>query len=256
MILAVDIGNTHIKVGAFDNERLVFVSRLQTNRLKTEDEYAANLVDIFRLNDCNSNQFDGAAISSVVPPLSTTIRSAVEKVIRSQRVYLVSPGIKTGLNIKIDNPSTLGSDLVCAAVSAQSRYSLPCIMISMGTATVITAIDREGYFRGGAITAGINISLEALSLNTSQLPHISLESVESIIGSNTVDSMKSGAIYGTASMLDGMIARFKLEVGEDASVVADGGLAQYIIPHCHEDIILDDALVLDGLRLIYKKNAK
>ncbi len=256
MILAVDIGNSNIKVGAWDNEKLVFLSRLQTNTLKTQDEYAVNLVDLFRLNDCNAAQFDGAIISSVVPPLSMPIKDAVKTVIQTNRVYLVSPGLKTGLNIKIDNPATLGSDMVCCAVAAIAKYPTPCIIASFGTATAIFAIDKNGACIGGSIAPGVVMSIEALSKKTAQLPHISLDSPSELIGTNTVDSMKSGAIYGTACMLDGMLRRMSKQLGGNATNIACGGVAKYIISHCEEEIIYDDTLVLEGLQIIYNKNVK
>lgn len=256
MILAVDIGNTNIKIGAWDNDKLVFVSRLQTNTLKTQDEYAVNLVDIFSLNDCNASQFDGAIISSVVPPISLPFRSAVSTVLHTDRVYLVSPGLKTGLNIKIDNPATLGGDMVCCAVAAIAKYPLPCIIASLGTATAIFAIDASGACVGGSIAPGVFMSIEALAQKTAQLPHISLDSPGNIIGTNTVDCMKSGAVYGTAYMLDGMLKHMNAELGGSATLVSCGGLAQFIIEYCDEDIIFDDTLVLEGLKIIYEKNSK
>lgn len=256
MILTVDIGNTNIKVGAWDHDRLAFVSRLQTNLLKTQDEYAINLLDIFRLNDCNAGQFDGAIISSVVPPLSSVFKRAVQAVLSARRVYVVSPGLKTGLDIKIDNPATLGADMVCCAVAAIEEYPLPCIIVSIGTATAICAIDKDGCFLGGSVSPGVSIALDALANRTAQLPHISLDSPGDLIGTNTIDSMKSGSIYGTACMLDGMTRRMKKELGGGASIIACGGLASYITQHCEEKMAIDDDLVLKGLRLIYLKNTK
>ena len=256
MILTVDIGNTHIKVGAWDEDTLVFVARLQTNARRTRDEYSIALLDIMRLNDCNSAQFDGAVIASVVPPLSLAFRDAVMAVIQSKRVFLISPGLKTGLNIKIDNPATLGADFVCSAVAALEKYPLPCIIISLGTATAISALDADGNFLGGSVCAGAEISLEALSRRTAQLPHISMDEPGSVIGSNTIDCMKSGVVYGTASMLDGMVRRMKEILGEHTTVVAGGGLAAHIVGYCREEIILDDQLVMEGLRIIYHKNTK
>lgn len=258
MLLTIDIGNTQIKIGGYDGDKLVFVSRLQTNKQKSEDEYAINLRDIFDLNDCNYSQFDGAIISSVVPPLSGVFRLAVKKILRSNKVYLISPGLKTGLNIQIDNPAALGSDMVCGAVCALEKYKLPCIVISLGTAITISAIDSDGVFRGTAITAGVGISMDALSAKTAQLPYISLDNVPgSVLGTNTIDSMKSGIIFGTASMLDGMIQRFQDMVAGEAAVVATGGMAATIVPHClNKNIIVDEYVVLEGLRHIYNRNQK
>lgn len=256
MILTMDIGNTNIKVGGWDRDDLVFVSRLQTNTQRTQDEYAIALLDILNLNACNLSQFDGAIISSVVPPLSLKIKQAVQAVIKTRRVFLISPGLKTGLDIKIDNPATLGGDMVCAAVAAVAKYPLPCILISMGTATAVAALDSSGSFLGMAVAPGIGLSMEALSTRAAQLPHISLEEVKAVIGTNTVDSMRSGAVYGTASMLDGLICRMREELGGQATVVACGGAAPNIIGHCREDITMDDQLVLEGLKIIYHKNVK
>jgi type III pantothenate kinase len=256
MILAVDIGNTNIKIGAWDGRKLVFVSRLMTNTLKTQDEYAVSLLDILRLNDCNASQFDGAIISSVVPPLSLSIKNAVSSVLQTSRVYIVSHGLKTGLNIRIENPSVLGADSVASAVAAAAKYPLPCIVISMGTATVISAIDAAGAYIGCSVAPGVVISMEALAEKTAQLPHIALDTPGALIGVNTVESMKSGSIYGAACMLDGMVGRMKKDLGGTASVVASGGIAQAVIPHCGEEIIFDDTLVLEGLKIIYDKNSK
>ena len=255
MILTVDIGNTNIKFGAWDKDELVFVSRLQTNTLKTRDEYAINLVDMLKLKAFNSSQFDGAIISSVVPPLSMALLEAVRDVIQTKRVFLVSPKLKTGMKAKLDSPDSIGSDIVCCAVSAAAKYTMPCIMIGMGTATTIFALDKDGFFLGGSLAPGVVISLEALASKTAQLPHVSLDSPAGVIGTNTVDCMKSGAVYGAACMLDGMIRRIKKELSSpDASVVASGGITSFIIPYCEEPVTFDDSLVLNGLKLIYDMN--
>lgn len=257
MILTLDIGNTNIKVGAWDKNELFFVSRLQTNTLRTGDEYAIALLDIFRLSGCNANQFDGAILSSVVPPLSLRLKEAVRTVIQSRRVFLVSPGLKTGLDIRIDNPATLGGDIVCASVAAIAKYPLPCIVISLGTATTLFALDSQGAYLGGAVAPGVEISLQALTMRTAQLPEISLEEPQGVIGTNTVDCMKSGVVYGTAGMLDGMIRLMKGKLGDPSTtVVACGGIAANITPYCQEKILLDDNMVLEGLKIIYHKNAR
>lgn len=256
MILTVDIGNTNIKVGAWDKDKLVFVSRLQTNPLRTGDEYAIALLDIFRLYEYNSSQFDGAILSSVVPQLSLPLKNAVRSVIQSRRVFLVSPGLKTGLNIKIDDPATLGADVVCAGVAALSKYPLPCIVVSLGTATAIFALDGDGAYLGGAISPGVQISLDALAERAAQLPRISLEEPANVIGANTVESIQSGVVYGTAAMLDGLLERMAVELGGEPAVVACGGIAPYIVRHCKTPIVVDDNMVLEGLKILYHKNAK
>jgi type III pantothenate kinase len=250
MILTVDVGNTLIKIGAWDGDKLVFVARLQALMGRTKDEYAIDILNMIKLNGCQPEQFDGAIIASVVPALTLAVRRAVEMIVRSGQVLAVCPGIKTGLNIKIDNPATLGADIVCASVAAIAKYPLPCIVISLGTATVVFALDKNGGYLGGTVCAGISISLEALSEKTAQLPYINLEtSAPPVIGSNVVDAIRSGAMYGTADMLDGMVRRMQEIIGQ-SSVVACGGIAEHIIPHCSRPITLDQNIVLDGLRII------
>lgn len=255
MVFTVDVGNTNIVLGAFDGDELLFVSRIATETSKMEDQYAIEFASILRLYGYVPDQFEGAIISSVVPPLLPVLKAALKKLLKC-RVLLVSPGIKTGLNIRIDDPAMLGSDLVCGAVAALARYPMPCIIIDLGTATTISAISRDGAFLGGTIFPGVKVSLRALSSATAQLPHIDTElSSDSVIGKNSIDSMKAGIIFGTAGMIDGMIERYRAELGEDTSVVATGGLSSSIVPYCtHKDIRLDESLLLDGLYTIYKKN--
>ena len=253
MLLCVDIGNTNIVMGAYDDDTLQFVARCATDKRRTADQYAVELCSILALNNCDRDSFDGAIVSSVVPPLLPTIKAAINRILGC-KVMTISPGIKTGLNIKIDNPAILGSDLVCGAVAAISVYKPPCVLIDLGTATKISGIDKFGNFVGCSILPGIGISLDALSSGTAQLPHIEFDSASNIIGTNTVDSMRSGVVFGTASMIDGMIRKYRSVLGDEASVIATGGYSSVIIPFCETDIILDQNLVLNGLRQIYYKN--
>lgn len=253
MILAIDIGNSNIVIGCIDETKTYFVDRLATDTQKTAAEYAILFKNILELNDISKNDIDGAIISSVVPPINSTIIEAIEKV-TGITAMIIGPGVKTGLNIKIDNPAQLGSDLVVAAVAAMNEYPLPLIIIDMGTATTISCVDSKGSYLGGAIIPGVVVSLESLTNRTSQLPKISLEAPKKAIGSNTIDCMKSGLVLANASMLDGMIEKMEAELGEKATVVATGGLSQFIIPHCKRDIIYNDTLLLTGLWLIYQKN--
>ena len=169
-------------------------------------------------------------------------------------MLIVGPGVKTGLNILMDNPKTLGSDLVVNAVAGISEYPVPLILIDLGTATTISVIDTKKNYIGGMILPGIRVSTDSLTSRTSQLPRIGVEEPRRLIGTNTIDCMKSGMIYGNASCLDGMIQRINRELGEKATVVATGGLARFIVPHCLEHVILDDELLLKGLKYIYYKN--
>ena len=253
MILALDVGNSNIVFGCLDEEKIYFVGRLSTDRSCTEDEYAIRFKSLMELNGITPEMIKGSIISSVVPPLINILVAAVEKSVGKTPI-VVGPGVKTGLNIKIDNPAQLGADLAAGAVAAMTKYPLPCIIFDLGTATTVSVVDREGGFLGGAIAAGPSTTLEALATKTAQLPFIDIEAPKSVIGSNTVDCMKSGIVFGTASMLEGMASRIEKILGEEATLVATGGLSGTIVSKCERKIVLDDNLLLDGLRIIYNKN--
>lgn len=253
MVLAIDIGNTNIVIGGFFNDTLMFVSRMSTNVSSTEDEYATKIRSVLSLYKVDESRIHGAIISSVVPPLNTVMKRAIE-IAYGVKSLMVGPGVKTGINIHCDNPATVGADLICACVAAHHIYGSPSLIIDMGTATKMMVMDNSGTFIGVSIIPGVNIALKALASETAQLPQISLEAPKSVIGKNTIDCMKSGAVFGNASMIDGMIDRFNDEMGEELQVIATGGLAQTILPHCKHKITTDKDLVLKGLNVIYKKN--
>ncbi|MGN0545182.1 MAG: type III pantothenate kinase [Acutalibacteraceae bacterium] len=256
MLLTIDIGNTNLSIGAFDGDELKFVSRLATDRSRTDDQYAIELQNIFVLYGYSFEAFDGCAISSVVPELTGTLESAAVR-ITGKAPLILGPGVKTGINILADDPSQAGADLVAASVAAANLYELPCFVIDLGTATKINVIDESGSFCGCAIAPGVGISLEALSTRTSQLPAISLSTPKKAIGTNSIDCMQSGVVFGTAAMLDGLCDRMEKELGRKVkSFVATGGLSREIIKSCNHDIIHDAELVLKGLRIIYGKNRK
>ncbi|MBQ6757075.1 MAG: type III pantothenate kinase [Oscillospiraceae bacterium] len=255
MLLCIDIGNTHIVLGVMEGERILRTSRIATDRNKTKDEYALLLKGILDLHDMDSGAFKGAIVSSVVPDITAYLAAAAETV-TGKKALIVGKGVKTGVNILIDNPAEAGSDLVVAAAGALSKYEPPMILVDLGTATTIFAIDRNGSFRGGAITAGVKLGLNALSGGTSQLPFIRLDAPKKAIGTNTVDSMQSGVVLGAASMIDGMVERFEAELGDRCTIIATGGLAPVIIPNCRREMIVDDDLILRGLNRIWEKNAK
>ena len=211
MILAIDIGNTNIVVGCFDKDKVLFVERVSTDNTKTELEYAISLKNVLEIYDIKPSSVDGGIISSVVPPLTNVLKASAEKII-SGEVLVVGPGIKTGLNILMDNPASLGSALVVDAVAAIHEYPVPLIFIDMGTATTISVIDEEKRYRGGMILPGMRVSMDSLTSRTAQLPHISMEAPKKLIGRNTIDCMKSGMVYGNASCIDGMIRRIKKEL--------------------------------------------
>ena len=253
MILAVDIGNSNIVLGCFEGNEIKFVERLSTNQNSTALEYTVLIKTILELNNLSEHIFDGAIISSVVPSVTHTVRDAVLR-LTGQHAMIVGPGLKTGLKIMLDNPAQLGSDRVADAVAAINHYPCPMIIIDMGTATTISVIDREKNFLGGMITPGLRVSLDSLTKSTSQLPKISLDPPKKVIGTNTIDCMKSGIIYSTASSIDGIIDRIQEELGEECTVISTGGLANSIIPFCRHNITIDDQLLLKGLMVIYNKN--
>ena len=255
MILTVDIGNTNIVLGGFREDKLEFVSRLKTDKYKMQDEYAIAFKAVLEFNGYTKDMLDGAIISCVVPPLIPIIKRAIAKLLDC-KVLVVSPGTKTGLHIKIDDPGVLGADLVCSAVGAISRYTMPCIIVDLGTATKFSIIDKDGGFLGGAIMPGVNISLDALSKRTAQLPHIEIEDTTDVIGTNSIDCMKSGVVFGTASMIDGMIEKISEKLNQQPTVIVTGGVANNIVNHCKTEMIYEENLISYGLLDIYNKNVK
>lgn len=253
MILAIDIGNTNIVLGGFLGDTLSFVARIATNASKTEDEYATKIGSILRLHGVEKATVQGAIIASVVPPLNAVMKEAI-KMAYGVDALLVGPGIKTGVNLHCDNPASVGADLICACVATHHIYGSPSLIVDMGTATKILMMDKTGTFCGASIIPGVNIGLKALASGTAQLPQISLEAPPSVAGKNTVDCMRSGVVFGNASMIDGMIDRFYDAAGEAYPVYATGGLASTILAHCKHEITIDPDLVLKGLHIIYKKN--
>lgn len=255
MILAVDIGNTNIVLGCIENDEILFEARMATDLIKTSDQYCAELKTMLSLFEVTPEKIDGSIVSSVVPPVMNSLKTAIRK-LTGKPCLIVGPGIKTGLNIRMENPTEVGSDLIVAAVAAIAEYGAPLLLVDMGTATTITAIDKEGAFVGGCICPGLKISMEALTGRTAQLPGISLDRPQHAIGKNTRDSMRSGIMFGAAGMLDGLLERMEAELGTSVKVVATGGIAKFVIPLCRREIIYDRSLMLKGLRLLYLKNTK
>ncbi|MDO4268294.1 MAG: type III pantothenate kinase [Eubacteriales bacterium] len=253
MILAIDMGNTNIVVGCIDEQQTYFVERLTTNHNKTSTEYAINLKNILEIHHIDTAGIEGAILSSVVPPLNAAISSAVKKIL-GYHPMLVGSGIKTGMNILMDNPKTVGSDMIVDAVAAIRDYPSPVIIIDMGTATTMSVVDRSGNYIGGVILPGLKVSLDSLSSKAAQLPSISLDIPKKVIGKNTIDCMRSGIMYGSAGMIDGILDRMEAELGETPSIVATGGLSRFIVPLCRHKIQYDEALLLKGLLIIYEKN--
>lgn len=253
MILAIDIGNTNVEIGCIDEKGISFNENVCTDLRKTELEYAITIKSICDIYGILPENIEGTIISSVVPPLTNIMAEAVHK-ITGKNPMIVGPGIKTGLNILLDNPRDMGADLVADAVAGINEYGFPLIIIDLGTAIAMGVIDKKGNYAGGSVMAGIGASLDSLVNGTAQLPNIGLEAPERTIGKNTVDCMKSGIMYGHAAMIDGMLVRIEKELGYPAKVVATGGMAKTIIPICSHDIIIDEELLIKGLYKIYNKN--
>ena len=255
MLLTIDIGNTNIVLGGFSGDSVSFVARMATNTAETEDEYAVKIRSILSLHSVKPENIEGAIIASVVPPLNAAMEKAI-CFVSGKTPLFVGPGIKTGINIHCDNPSTVGADLICACVAAHHLYGSPSLVVDMGTATKIMLMDQNGTFCGASIIPGVGIGLRALASGTAQLPQISLAAPPSVIGKNTADCMRSGVVFGNACLIDGMLDRFCKEMGEALPVYATGGLAPTIIPHCEHKITIDEHMVLKGLRILYYKNNK
>lgn len=252
MLLAVDIGNTNIKFGIYE-ERFTRLIRLATDSTRTAVQYAADISSVFSFEGIDTEKITGAVISSVVPPLTGRICDAV-KAITGSMPLILGMSTKTGLNIKIDSPCSLGSDLIAGAVGARLKYPAPCIIFDLGTANTVSVIDKNGDFIGGAIMAGVNISLSALTEKTAQLPPVSIDFPANAVGKNTRDSMLSGAVFGTAGAIDGFCLRIESEIEADAVCIATGGISRFILPYCRRKIIYDEYLALDGLIEIYRLN--
>lgn len=255
MILAIDIGNTNIVYGVISDDKIYFTARTSTDRTITDTQYAIQIKNILNLYSINISDINDCIISSVVPPVSSYVKNAV-RLVFGHEAMLVEPGMKTGLNIMMDNPAQVGSDLIVSSVAALAEYEPPIIIIDMGTATTVCAMDKFGNYIGGCIMPGVKVSMDALAAKAAQLNVIGLEAPVRCIGKNTIDSMKSGIIFGSAAMIDGMLERIEDELEQKATAVATGGIAPLIIPHCKKKITLDNDLILKGLLLLYKRNKR
>ncbi len=253
MILAVDVGNTNIVLGFLDGENLVNECRLSTRADDSAEEYAIKINSIFEICEISVDSIEGSVLSCVVPPLNRTISKAI-MLLTNKKPIVVGPGVKTGLNIKINNPAELGADMAVGAVASIAKYPCPQIVFDLGTATTATVIDKNGGLIGGAILCGVKTALNALASQTAQLPQIEIVAPDNIIGANTIDCMRSGTVFGAAAMIDGLVSRFEKELGEKATVIVTGGLGATIANHCDTEVIVDKNLLIDGLRIVYEKN--
>lgn len=255
MILTIDIGNSNIVIGCVDGENILFRGRVNTDRVKTSDQYCIELKTLLEIYGLPLEQIEGSIISSVVPQVLNSMQTAVAK-LTGKSALVVGPGLKTGLNILLDNPAQMGADLVVADVAALREYQPPLIVIDMGTATTMAVLDQSGAHLGGCVCPGVQLSMDALTQNTSLLPGIQLSQPQHAIGRNTADAMRSGIMMGTASMLDGMIDRFQQELGQEATILATGGIARFLVPLCNHNIIYDRDLLIKGLAILYRENTR
>jgi type III pantothenate kinase len=256
MLLAVDIGNTNVVFGCVDDDdKVLLFERISTNHNATAAEYAVLIKTILEMNNFNVADIHDAIMSSVVPSVTNTVKEAIRKLFGVD-VMMAGPGVKTGLNILIDNPAQLGSDQAVDAVAAINQYPVPLIIIDMGTATTVSVVDSKKNYRGGLILTGMKVAADALTARTAQLPKVNFELPSHVIGTNTIDCLKSGILYSNASALDGIIDRIEEELGEKCTAVATGGLSELVVPLCKRHIHLDNNLLIKGLAIIYKKNKK
>ena len=254
MILAVDIGNSNIVIGGISGDDIRFEARLRTDSTKTSDEYCIDLKMILDVYGVNTEEVEGAIVASVVPQVLNSIKTALKK-LTGKNALVVGPGLKTGLNIKIENPAQTGADLVVGSVAALREHKPPLIVIDMGTATTMIVLDETGALIGGCICPGVKISLDALTDRTALLPGLQLDQPRKAIGRNTIDCMRSGIMMGNACMLDGMVERMEAELGQKTTVVITGGIAKFIAPMCKTEMIYDKDLLLKGLAVLYRENS-
>lgn len=255
MILAVDIGNSNIVIGGVEGESIVFESRIRTDATKTSDEYCVDLKILLDVQGIAVQSIEGAIIASVVPQVLNSIHTAILK-LTGKTSLVVGPGLKTGLNIKIENPAQTGADLVVGCVAALREHKPPMIVVDMGTATTVVVLDETGALIGGSISPGVKISMDALTERTALLPGLQLDQPKRAIGKNTIDCMRSGIMLGTACMLDGLISRMEAELGYKTTVVATGGIAKFVLPMCQTPVIYDKDLIIKGLAALYRDNKR
>lgn len=255
MILVVDVGNSNVVLGGVRGDEIVFEARVRTDGTKTSDEYCIDLKNVLDIYGVDVKEVEGAIIASVVPQVLNTFQTAIRK-LTGQNALVVGPGLKTGLNIAIENPAQTGADLVVGCVAALREHKAPLIVIDMGTATTIVVLDKNGALVGGSISPGVRISLDALTERTALLPGLQLDQPKKAIGRNTIDCMRSGVMLGTACMIDGLIERMEEELGYKTTIIATGGIAKFVVPMCRREIIYDKDLLVKGLAALYRDNKR
>ena len=255
MILTIDIGNSNIVLGGVKDDQIVFEARLRTEATKTSDQYCVDLKILMEVYGVSNTDIEGTIIASVVPQVLNSMRTAIQK-LTGKVPLVVGPGLKTGLNILLENPGQTGADLVVADVAALREHKPPLIVIDMGTATTMSVLDKNGAHIGGCIIPGVKISMDALTDRTALLPGLQLDQPKKAIGRNTIDAMRSGIMLGTACMLDGMVERMEAELGCKTTVIITGGIAKFIAPMCKTPMIYDKDLLIKGLAALYRDNKR
>ncbi len=255
MILTVDIGNSNIVLGGVKDDQIVFEARLRTEATKTSDQYCVDLKILLDVYKISAEDIEGCIIASVVPQVLNSFQTAIKK-LTGKNALVVGPGIKTGLDIRLENPAQTGADLVVADVAALREHKPPLIVIDMGTATTMAVLDQNGAHIGGCIIPGVKLSMDALTEKTALLPGLQLDQPKRAIGRNTVDAMRSGIMIGAACMLDGMVERMEAELGYKTTVIITGGIAKFIAPLCKTPMIYDKDLIIKGLAALYRDNKK
>lgn len=253
MLLVIDIGNTNLTIGLYEGSTLGWHWRLATDHNRMPDEYGLQLLGLLQHAGHNIKDITGISLSSVVPPLTGRVTQACSEYLK-QVPLVVDTGVKTGVRIRYEDPRAVGADRVCDAAAVLHNYGGPACVIDFGTATTFNAITREGDYLGGAITAGINLAAEALYTRAAKLPRIDLQRPPNVIGRNTIHAMQSGLLFGYVSMVEGMVARFRTELGPQMKVVATGGLAEVVAKETDVIQHIDQWLTLDGLRIIWELN--
>ena len=256
MILAIDIGNTHMVLGCLDEKNKVIARfQMSSDLLETAHEYAAEMLQILHLEKVDPETICGAVISSVVPEVQRNVAKAV-RILTGKDPLILGTGIRIGVEVDMNGLTAddIAGDLMATAVAAKAYYRLPAVIIDIGTATTVTAVNAAGAYIGGCILPGPNTALRGLEESTALLPAVTFAAPEHAIGKDTVSAMQSGIMYGSAGALDGILDRFIEEIGETPVILATGGMGKIIAPHCRHEIILDDALLLKGLGLIWKDN--
>ena len=263
MLLVLDVGNTNTVLGVFEakpadgsqQRKLIAHWRVTTNKSQTVDEYGVLFRNLFAMNSLAVGSVQGIVISSVVPPLDSTLREVCECYFQLKPLF-VEPGVKTGMPVHYDNPAEVGADRVVNGVAAYEKFGGPCIVVDFGTATTFDVVSRKGEYLGGVITPGIGISADALFERTARLPRVDIRKPPSVIATNTVNSLQAGLYYGYIGLIDGILERLIAELGDDVKVVATGGLASLMGGGSKYIREVDDLLTLDGLRIIYDRNQR